>query len=56
MAKNELTGRDPKQLALIAPYVSRTGLKLPAATSYEHCEDVAVIEHGVAEKQITWLA
>jgi len=51
--KTELTSRDAKQLALIAPHITKTGLKLPANTTYEQCEEAAK-SIRLAGRSIMW--
>ena len=53
MAKNEITGRDAKQLALIAPHVAHNGLSLPKDTSYDIWESLGK-SIRLAGKSVMW--
>jgi hypothetical protein len=51
--KSELTTKDSRQLALIAPYISKTGMTLPKDTSYEIWEEAGK-SIRLAGKSIMW--
>ncbi len=55
MASKELTGRDAKQLALIAPHVSHNGLSLPKDTTYDTWESLGKSIRLAGRSVMWWL-